>query len=317
MQTQLLRKPYKGTDTEMRSIGKTMWTQCALYQALFAAVSPDITTVYINARLAAIVAAANLPDFQARVQLRKDLRDFMEVDSVEILRIYRLMVYYATNAITVPSQLANAINAMGKAYVKGVEDFDWESCESILLSLNLFATNNATLLSTSGNMPASYLTELATITTTFTDHYADFKTEDAAVLVATQTRRLAHNAIYTDLKRMFKLSRLLPLTPAARKEFNYAYQYRAISGALAGTKGHIYSAATLAPIAFARIEFTDIGVVVYTDADGAFIIHAASGSHDVNITAPNPSVGPAYMPYNDTVFVTAFTVSTRDFYLLQ
>lgn len=304
-------KTYEGKDDEMLTIAENGWYHCGLLQAVFVAADTRYTVPFITAQQANVVTVRNMPTYQARIAAKKAFRAAMLTDLKKILSMILLFKNYISNAISNVALRDIALAAMGYNYYEVAGGRDWDVVKAMLVSANAYGAANSVMLLAAG-MPATFLADLAALSVDFNSHYSSFLAESAAALVATETRRVALNAVYVELMIMFNLAQLLPLTPAQKKEFNYAYQLQAISGGPTGNRGYVYDILTGLPIAGVMVEIPSENIMVFTDADGAWEVNVRNGNYGIRFTPPS---GTNYQVINDTIVVLVNTMSRRDFFM--
>lgn len=309
---------YSCKQGELYTICNLGWDACAANIAAFTALSAVYNVSLISARKAAITAAANLPDFQARNAIAETIRLYLAADNIQIMNLFQRLKHYISIAFPA-SQWQIAYDAAGWTEYLAASREDWDSTSLMLINMNNYVSANSAALLAGANMPTGFAATLATLTTSFTTNHYNFIQAREAAALATETKLIANNAIYTDLMTMFSAARLLGFSPALTKQFTFASLLQLISGVgTSGITGYVLSAATGDPIENASLKINSLGIHVFSNSDGSYTLSSIpSGNYTVEVSAPNPTIGPSYITQSVPVTVNLGTISALDFSLLQ
>ena len=309
---------YNCKQSELYTICNLGWDSCSANLAAFTALSGVYTPAYVIAKKAAITAAANLPNFQARNAIAETLRLALLADNTQVLNIFQRLKLHISVALPA-NQWQIAYDAAGWADYPAASRGNWDSTAFMLINMNNYVATNSAALLANANMPANFAATLTALTASFTaNHYAFVQAEEAAA-VATEIKLVANNEIHTDLMRMFSAARLLGFSTAVMKQFTFSSLLQLISGiGVSGITGFVISAATGDPIENASLKIHSLGIHVFSNSDGSYTLSSIpSGNYTIEVSAPNPTFGPPYIVQNLPITVNPGTMSALDFSMLQ
>lgn len=309
---------YNCKQGELYTICNLGWDACAANLAAFAGLSAVYTAPFVSAKKAAIIVAANLPDFQARNSIAEIIRLALAADNVQVLNFFQRLKHYISVAFP-GVQWQIAWDAAGWGHYAAARKEDWDSTALMLISMNNYVTANSAALLAGANMPAGFAAGLTTLTASFTANHYDYVQAREAAALAAEIKLEANNAIYTDLMTMFGAAKLLGFSAALIKQFTFASLLQLISGAgTSGITGFVMSAATGDPIENASLKILSLGIHVFSNSDGSYTLSSIpSGNYIIEVSAPNPTIGPSYITQSVPVTVNLGTISALDFSLLQ
>ena len=272
----------------------------------------------MSAKKAAVAAAANLPDFQARNAVAEAIRLSLAADNVAVLNLFQRLKLYISVAFPA-NQWQIEWNAAGWDKYAAARKEDWDSTALMLIDMDNYVAAHSVVLLAGANMPVGFGAGLTTLTASFTANHYSFVQAREAALVATETKVMANNTIYTDLMVMFGAGKLLGFSAALVKQFTFASLLQLISGrGVSGLRGFVLSAATGEPIENASLKISSLGIHVFSDSDGSYMLSSIpAGNYVIEVSAAMLGIGVSYITQSVSVSVKIGTVSGLDFSLLQ
>lgn len=300
---------YNCTQSELYTICNLGWQACKAIIATFFGLNTNYVLVFVNARIAAIAAAAALPDFQARSAIAELIRTDLIAKNDAVLLLMQQLKQYITYSFAA-TQWQIQWDAAGLGYYRDASNFNWDSTASMLISMDAFITaNNAALLA--GGMPAAFAASVTTAKTDFDTLHIDYETARAAAYSATEDKINANNQLYVDLLAMFADAKLLGLSYADMASFTFSRLLTMISGGgFSVLQGYVYDLATNAPIAGATVSIPSLGVSTVTDTTGFYQISPLPAATYSFVTSQ-----PGYVDNTTSITLSTGTTSTQDIYL--
>lgn len=307
----MLQAIYNCKMSELYSIARMGWANCAALLPDFTAMSAQYNNALVVARRLEIDSAESLPDFQARTAAQELLRISLVGQLPAILQNFQLLKRYISYAFPA-NQFVVQIDAAGQGYYQEASAENWDSAIAMCVSADNYMTANSVALLANNNMPVAFQAAFSALMTTFQNTYIDFETERLQTLVDTETKVAANNQLYTNLIAMFRDAQYIAaFTPAQKQAFIFAKNLQLVSGAgLGGFGGTVTDGATLgAGIAGAMVDILTLGITAITQGDGTYTFPSVpAGTYTVEISA----VG--YQTQQTSVTITG-AYSTIDFQL--
>lgn len=295
---------------------KFAWLAYLSKQTDFATFSAAFTAALAVAREAERQAAMNLPDSNAQQAITDALYIELLAFNQDALDVYQDSKLYFAFSFP-PAQYQSLWDAAGGTFYDDASHGNFSATTGMLENLDAALTLHSVAL-LAGGMLASFPTRVATLQTDFTNKLGEYEFSRLAGLQATEAKIIANNQIYDDMISMFAVARRLGFSTATLKQFTFSYWLRLLTGTgLAGIEGTITDAATGLPIFNAVVSIPSLFLTANTGADGTYILDFPSGTYDVTITAPNPSVGPPYISQTFPITVVKGTISTLNVQLAQ
>lgn len=195
-----LRPVYKCTQLELYSSLDTIWINYDDHQAALLTYKSKYNAAFSTAAKAAITAAKNLPDEEARNAESQNLRFEVVADGDKCTRNWQLLKGYIVEAFPGDNQEAQ-LDAAGMVYYTNAANHNWEFTVGMNTSAkNFIAANSATLLA-AGFMPAGFELQYKTDSDAFDTKYNAFKRAQQSS-EGTDEKIKANNKIYEDGMKM-------------------------------------------------------------------------------------------------------------------
>ncbi len=195
-----LRPVYKCTQLELYSSLDTIWMNYDDHQATLLTYKSKYDAALSTSSKAAITAAKNLPDEEARNAESQNLRFEVVADGDKCTRNWQLLKGYIVEAFPGDNQEAQ-LDAAGMVYYTNAANHNWEFTVGMNTSAkNFIAANSATLLA-AGFMPAGFELQYKTDSDAFDTKYNLFKHAQQSS-EGTDEKIKANNKIYEDGMKM-------------------------------------------------------------------------------------------------------------------
>ncbi len=287
---------YRCTQQELYSVARIGWRSCESHLTMFTSNKPLYTLLYVEAILAEIDAAQNLPDRQAREGVAELLRIQLLQALEASLHKARLLKSYILSAYPeefIKTTLENA----GFDYYTKATNKDWENAKALLLGNNKFIVTNEVDLSANNNMPSTFATDFLNSKDNFIGIYDQFIGAQEEAAVQAQAKVIANNNIFRKTRAMFDDGVLYTENdPALRSQFIFDRVLGLVSSpGPAGLKGVIMGVTTAQPQGLPQQDVTlslystpniavDADYISTTEADGSYDFgNIASGDYTLKI----------------------------------
>jgi hypothetical protein len=212
-------KDYNCSEPELYAGLDMAWDSQEEYEPAFTIENTKYTAGLATTQKAAIQAARDLPDGQARYANSEDLR----VTLGEVLQVglgkWNSLDGYIKKAFK-GEHYKNRIEEAGKQYYAGAYQNNWEVGKSLFQAGKLFLnTHNAVLLAT-GGMPTTFAGSFDTTRILYETTYANFMIARQQAQEQTDVKVLANNAIYQDGREMMEDGKhIFRMAPSTRERF--------------------------------------------------------------------------------------------------
>jgi hypothetical protein len=210
---------YDCTQAELYGGLQIVWNSQAQHETEFEAENTQYTAGLSVTKKAAITAAENMPDGQARGEVSETKRIEMSVKLVTILSKWRSLDGYIKKAF--PGAFYKPkIEAAGKPYYSKAANENWEVVKSLLTSAKNFLTSNEAALLADGGMPTNFITGFDTVKGQFETLFEEFKEAQQESEEQRDAKINANNAIYADGRSMMEDGkRIFSQNHAVRERF--------------------------------------------------------------------------------------------------
>lgn len=302
--------------SELIAACRLIWTSFMQHVADFTAVSPIYTALYGAVQLAAIDAAAALPDREQREADAKMLRVALVVILKKILNQFGLLLSYNELAWD-PDQLGIQNAAAGKGYLPEAENENWDKVAALLQSEANYLATNGPFLVTAGGMPGNFEADLLLLKADYTTGLADFKAARMEIPIDTDAKTLALNTINTNTKRLCKVAKRIVLPLGVGQQFDFGHVLSTVSSPKpSAIQGVVVEYGTWEVVPTAVIELVGEGVFFHVDTNGVFRIERPAGQYLLRITA-TPTTGNPYLVRIEYPIIEKGTVSTFNIQLVR
>jgi len=165
---------YKCTQQELYSISDTTYNNLEDNLSTFAAYKSKYDAGFVAALRARRKAAMDLPDVEARNTTSETLRLELSPLGDTCRSYFQTLKGYIKDAFPEDQQKTKYDAAGQKKYAAAANE-NWEELTGMNTAMNDFITNNMTVLTTKGFMPASFVTNVTAAIKAFADKYSEFK----------------------------------------------------------------------------------------------------------------------------------------------
>jgi Carboxypeptidase regulatory-like domain len=212
---------YKSAQAELYMACQIGWGMCRKNLPAFAAFKGRYTEGYINECLAAITAADDLPDANARYVGYGIARNDLMSCKDGIVQHFTMLLSYISDAYPA-STVELMINAAGKPFFDRSKRNIWTSVSALLSAAVPFIRENKVALMANNNMPASFIDSFQVLRDRFTVAFADYNASDTEAAGQTTEKVDANNAVYNAIAKMLDDGRIVfSNNPDMAKEFTF------------------------------------------------------------------------------------------------
>jgi len=303
---------YHCTQAELIAIANTGWNSYTQHLPSFSSYRGYYDAAYASTAKAAVTAANQLPDAQARYANAEVLRTELVTLADACLARWQTLKRYISTSYPQPA-IKPRLEEAGSLRYERAANYNWEELQALNTSaLNFMLAQNAALAA-GNNMPLAFPAAYSLDTTAYDSKYQAFIDAEEAAYNATEAKIAACNAVYTTLINMFKDGQeIFAQQEGIRREFTFDTVLGLISSpSQAGIRGKVSDAATSLPIEGVTVLVLGSNQSSTTDIDGRYEIKPLAASYyDISFVAPS---------YHDIVInqhhVLTGTVSTLDMLL--
>jgi hypothetical protein len=196
-------KAYNCTQSELYSAAEIGWNNQAEYETQFMSENTKYIAGLSVTKKAAIQAARDLPDGQARYAHSEDLRVTMGEKLQPLLGKWNSLDGYIKKAF-LGEHYKNKIEEAGKQYYDRAYNSNWDVAKNLFQSAKLFISTHSVVLLADGGMPATFANSFTTLKDDFEAVYAAYMLARQQAQEQTDVKLLANNAIYHDAIAMME-----------------------------------------------------------------------------------------------------------------
>lgn len=275
------------TQSELIAVANTGWNSYLQHIAGFSAFRGYYDAAYAATAKAAIEAANQLPDSQARYAnvevYRVELTHLADtcLDKWQTLKRYILTSF--------PSDITKArLEEAGSARYEKARNYNWEELMALNTSGENFIGAHTAALSAGNNMPLGFMASYNAAVAAFDAKYQSFISEEELAYNATEAKVTACNEVHATLMNMFKDGQeIYKNDQGIRRQFTFDTVLGLIgSPGQAGIRGKVASALNLSPIAGVLVEILSTSQSSISEPNGNYLIKPiASGKYDVRFVA--------------------------------
>lgn len=231
-----IKPNYSCTQAELYAVGAIAWESCRehLFPAggevkSFNAFKASYTDAYVNGKLAALIAAEDLPDEDTRSDEHETQKILLGKKALDCTTKWKGLKRYIEGAFAKDLWDTKQEAAGANFYEKATHD-NWEMVEQLMNDgKNFMAANLATL--TAGGMPAGFPGEFNTLKVQFDVLFLAFKDKQQDAEEKAQAKIVANNAVYADLIAMMKDGQFIFITnPALHERFVFQQVLHLVRG---------------------------------------------------------------------------------------
>ncbi|MGN6803689.1 MAG: carboxypeptidase regulatory-like domain-containing protein [Ginsengibacter sp.] len=271
-----------------------------------------IPRAFVTDSLDAVQSAKDLPDTRQTIAGRKEARINLLAATRQVRSNWQLLKIYITKAFD-KSMVQAKLDAAGAALYPKASVDNWSSVRSLIDAANTFIANNIDELSANDNMPADFQTAFKTAGDNCIALSVIFAKADMEKEMATSTKVIANNAIYSGVIEMLKDGQQIFKDDAAmKKQFTFSYLVAMHRGeGTASLRGTITDNFGM-PVAGAVILSDDQKYTATTNSKGYYRINRiAAGAYTFTISCAG------YDPIVQVITFEAAKASKGDFELTK
>lgn len=255
---------YHCQQKELYSIAELGWKLCLKNEVRFAGFKGKYTTAFISNQIAAVKAARELPDVQARGEVSETLYGKLFKKNIAVLQLWQALKLYISDAFEA-RLYKTCFESAGIKYYKKAKKGDWDNTEGLISSAVNFITNHQAELESGDNMPATFPALFQAAQIEFLDLHTDFLRSRLGSVVETEHKIKSDNVIHENLMGMLKdAQQIFRHNPVLKKQFTFTnLLYKTSGKGFAGLKGLVFDEVTKVCVkkALVKISYKDKSAV--------------------------------------------------------
>lgn len=262
------------------------WAQCSLEQPLFIKFNDTYTPEYIKDAQAALQAARNLPNLEARRAVQTRMRAILNGALLQCSNLVQNLYTIIARAFP-DNQIESMRQEAGSGYYQSATSNNWNSAATLLNMANAFiATYNEALMA--GKMPADFPAQLKEATNAYNNAFGNYAAAKDNLTKGGNAKQTANNAVYDTLLQMLSDGKAIFRNNAAvKKFFTFSELVKMVSGTgKTGIRIKLQQEVTLLPVGNATITAQPGNYLFYTDEKGIAQKEMPGGKYTVSITTP-------------------------------
>ncbi|MBL7815449.1 MAG: carboxypeptidase regulatory-like domain-containing protein [Saprospiraceae bacterium] len=260
---------YSCSQPELYVICRKGWDLCETQLPAFTAYKQKYSPAFVVENQTMINAADAMYDSRARYATAQNLRIDLVDKKDDVLEVFQLLKGYIEDAYR-SDKAKTMIQAAGQQFYVKSSACNWVSVSAMLSAMAPFVTNNLADLTANNNMPADFATQIQTLKTEFDALYKSWSEADIAAYNETEEKVLANNGIFNNLKTMLAdAQKVFRKDEAMALKFTWDDLMAQVRGTRpSGINVKTINGANKKAVGNVKLTFTDIDMVVTTDADG-------------------------------------------------
>lgn len=195
-----VRAKYKCTQQELYSIANTVYDNLENNLSDFASYKAKYDALFITALRDAVTAAQGNASSANITGKHVDLEIDLEPLADKCCKNFQLLKGYIVDAFD-EAHHNNQFNAAGQGKYAPAASYNWEYVMGLNSDMKLYISENTSVLTTNGYMPAGFAAQVNADSVNFNGKYADFKNMRQTG-VTTADRLTANNLIYDDMMKV-------------------------------------------------------------------------------------------------------------------
>ncbi|MFN8321861.1 MAG: carboxypeptidase-like regulatory domain-containing protein [Chitinophagales bacterium] len=280
-----MAKPnYNCTEQELYTICNLAWKNCGKNLAAFTALKAKYTQIYVDAKLAAVKTASELPDEQQRNEAYETASVNLKKQARICLDTWQLLKRYIADGFPADEQKPK-LEAAGHDYFRPASNDNWDSVRGLMTSGLTFINSNNAQLTAADNMPATFQNTFKGEKEEFESRHEKFLTAEEDATVGQNDKIKANNTIHAELMGMLLDGQeIFKKEEALLKQFVFAeLLYLASGTGTAGFKGRVTQAGTTLGIEGVKVTAKNNNKTTETDTNGKFELNQlASGIYTIS-----------------------------------
>lgn len=265
------------------------WNSCLQHIDKFKEFSDRYDAAFVADNIAAVEAAAILPDDQSRNGITETYRIQLTQLADTCLADFQRLKRYIARAFN-PEFHKAQYEMAGQSYYEKAANYNWDSLKGLLTSASNYINTNLSTLTADQNMPSTFQASFDANKNSFTTLHPQFldseetSRQDAAVKIK------ANNDVYTELINMFlDGQQIFRDEPEVKKQFIFDQVLLLIDGAgTAGVRGTIIDSVSKLSIQGASIVTVPGTYQGESNEDGIYRISPmASGFYTLKFSHPS------------------------------
>lgn len=279
---------FRGSQQDLYEVCKLAWSLYKDHLSSFTQFNAKYNAQYGTDALAAVEAAAALPNVQKRRSGVKSINRKLQHAGKKCTRNWKKLNRYISNSFAA-DQLEAMRDAAGVSFYTAATKNNWNAVTNLNSMGAAFITEYAATLQNEGKgMPADFQAAFDASGTAFTGLMNDYTVTKAGSKKSTGTRTIANNAVYATLMSMISDAKTIFEDDAATlKLFSYAALLRlAGKGATSGFHITIKDSDTLLPVTTSTLLLQPGNITAYVNEKGVADVKINKGPVSYIITTP-------------------------------
>lgn len=303
---------YKCTQQQLYAVANLGWQNYLDNLTDFTNYKAKYTAALGNDAIAAVLAAKNLPNEQARGSVPESLRIQVVQAGLICLDNWQKLKGYINEAF--PGMQKPKLQAAGSAYYRQASNEGWEQMQSMLTSASTFIVDNSPALSQGGdNMPAAFPAKFEADKTDFESKYTAYLNASLGSVSSTGNKIAANNAVYDALLKMFADGQIIYRTDAMKKMlfvFDTLIGFVSVPGAT-GLRIVAKEKLTALPLPGLAVTAQPGNIQGTTDENGVLVLSMPENTYSIT------GIKAGYQTFTEEVDITTGVVSRREVELAQ
>ena len=196
----IVKVKYRCTQQELYSIANTIYDNLEENLSDFTAYKSKYDALFITGLRNAVTAAQGNASATNIAGKHVDLEIDLELLADKCCKNFQYLKGYIEDAFDKAHQ-NNQFNAAGQKRYSSAASYNWEYVMGLNSDMKLYISENSTVLTTNGYMPAGFAAQVNTDSVNFDGKYSDFKNM-RQTSATTADRLTANNLIYDDMMKV-------------------------------------------------------------------------------------------------------------------
>ena len=262
------------------------WKQCTQQQQDFLKFNVTYTSEYIASAVAALQAAKDLPNLEARQGVQTRMKTILDSATVNCNSLVQDL-YTIIGRCFPQNQVESLRSEAGSSYYLAATGGNWKSADTLYGMVTAFLiAYNADLIK--GKMPADFPAQFASGYDDFSKASDNYSVAKDNLTKGGTAKQNANNAVYATLRPMLDDGQAIYRKNAAMRKF---FSFRALIKMVAapgktGIRFKLQQAVSLLPVSNSSITMQPGNYTLYADKNGIAIETMPGGKYTFTITTP-------------------------------
>lgn len=222
-------KNYNCTQEELYQVCLLIWDSYIENVTDFTNTNTNYTLAYGQTNRAAVIAAKQLPDFQARNEPAETFLILMKDTAIQCIILWNLLEIHIKKSF--PQNLHKPkLEAAGADYYQKAANNNWTALSALMESANKFITQNNAALTT-GGMPPTFTSTFSTTSSDFELLHTKFKDAEQDESEQRNTKINANNNLNNTISALNQdAQKIYRDNPAKRERFTFSKVLELVNG---------------------------------------------------------------------------------------